>query len=972
MEEIILNALGQWAVIDIETSGADFLQDQIIDIGFLEFEGCKLVRKYSSLVRYEFPLSQFIQKLTGITDGMLSKAPRWKEVEPDVMELYGAQLLAHNADFEKGFLSPFFEKIEDDSPRESYEDSIPFLAILFPYKSSLKLERFIVDWNIADSEIHRGFEDSLDLLKVLLVANGLSRIDSNKRSMVLDLYRHHDLKDDWYYHFLSLADDELMTIAKEIDFDLQAQIQIAREFEERQKEEAFEVEASNFSMSFSGDNIKKILRDEKSLQKISPHYQFRESQEQLSLRTGQAFKNDVHALIQAPTGTGKTLGYLLPSTLFSLESEKQVLVATGTKALQEQAMFKDIPQLRKMLGLSDEQFKIRRLVGSSNHLCELLYRQDQDSDSSEGLFEQDGEEKKHTALAKVFLEMVFYHNSEASFDDWILRDDLPYVLQRKFKKLYEMQRDFAVDFRSCSGNQCPFAKDCTYIRGLREAKDANLIIGNHSLMFSWPRAFPRPQYIVVDEAHKIEEETTKAFSYELSQSALDHLSKSLNQMQGLGSLFYLLAAFEEEAGASTPVINQIREGALEAQKMLSDHLTGLPDLMEQFFKRHPRYTSTFWNELPMVDKSKPKDTVSLAIFNHLDSIKFILENLYNVLLPYATRWEVKDLKDEQQVTAFTRFETFFSNLSDIFEVLDVSLNLKEGYTHSLRFHENEGYLFESSPINVGEKLHDHLLETTSSVVMTSATLGNAHGDQGVRGIEWATGYTYLDPQRRFKSGFYLPSVYDYAQKTRVFLCDDVPSLHHPEFVSTVLKPIMKLIKELGGRTLLLFSARSRFDTAREILLREFEGKIPLFIQGMGSQVIEDFKSVESGILLGMESFGEGIDIPGETLQFVFVDKVPDLRMDRVINERRNFYDTNIGNEFTDYYLSHRTRKLHQKLGRLIRRENDYGGIIVVDSRISKWKGRTMGTFMKLMEPYQIKREPLQKACEDVANFILDH
>jgi ATP-dependent DNA helicase DinG len=278
----------------------------------------------------------------------------------------------------------------------------------------------------------------------------------------------------------------------------------------------------------------------------------------------------------------------------------------------------------------------------------------------------------------------------------------------------------------------------------------------------------------------------------------------------------------------------------------------------------------------------------------------------------------------------------------------------------------------ASPVNVGKVLHEGLLEISDSVVFTSATLGNDKGDQGSRGIEWATGYSYLDPERRFKSGFYLPATFDYKNKTKVFLCDDTLPIWDKSFVPETLKKVSTLIRELKGRSLLLFSARSRFEIARELLLEEFDGEIPLFIQGMGNNVVEDFKNSDGGILLGMESFGEGIDIPGEALQFVFVDKIPDLRMDLVIQDRRDFYESNIGNEFTDYYLSHRTRSLHQKLGRLLRTENDIGGVIVVDSRIRSWKGRTMQQLLKLMEPYDIKRTSLQEACEQVSDFVIQH
>ena len=281
----------------------------------------------------------------------------------------------------------------------------------------------------------------------------------------------------------------------------------------------------------------------------------------------------------------------------------------------------------------------------------------------------------------------------------------------------------------------------------------------------------------------------------------------------------------------------------------------------------------------------------------------------------------------------------------------------------------EGYSIESSPIDVGKKIHDELLMMSSSVVFTSATLGNAAGDSGVQGVEWMTGYSYLSPEKRFKSGLYLDAVYDYKNNSKVYLCSDTRNISDPLFVPDLLKEVMPLIKRLGGKTLLLFSSRLRFEMASDIVLREFEGKIPVYVQGLGKNVVEEFKKENGAILIGMESFGEGIDIPGEKLSFIVVDKIPDVRQDLVIQRRRDFFEFKFGNEFNDYFLAHRTRSLHQKFGRLLRSENDHGAILLVDNRVKKWKGNTLKTFQKLMEPYQIISSALPKACEDIAEYF---
>ena len=357
----------------------------------------------------------------------------------------------------------------------------------------------------------------------------------------------------------------------------------------------------------------------------------------------------------------------------------------------------------------------------------------------------------------------------------------------------------------------------------------------------------------------------------------------------------------------------------------------------------------------MLDRKSVHDQTEKSIRDHLESIFHILGSFYNELMPFGSRFESKEMKDDQQAMAWTRFEKFLGGIEDTVTALEIGLQGKEDYARSMKFHEKQGFVMESAPINVGQVLHDGLLATSASVLYTSATLGNAHGDQGTKGIEWATGYIYLEAERRFKRGFYLPAAYDYKKNTTVFLCDDTPSLYDKSFVESVMTPVMDLIQDLGGRSLLLFSARVRFERACEFLLEKFEGKIPVFIQGMGNNVVDDFKENGEGVLIGMESFGEGIDIPGEALQFVFIDKIPDLRQDYVIQRRRDYYEANLGNEFNDYYLSTRTRALHQKLGRLLRTEKDFGGVIIVDSRVRKWKGRTMEKLIKQMEPYELKR-----------------
>jgi ATP-dependent DNA helicase DinG len=947
--------LGSWAVIDIETTGINPSTDEIIDLGFLQFEDTKLVRTFSSLVRPTNQVSSFITKLTGITNDQLKKAPLWSSVEVDLMSLESHHLLAHNANFEESFLKRYFDKIQQPNGRETYQDSLFYLALLFPEANALNLEFFINMLGISEKEEHRGLADSRDLLKTLLISTYLTHLDKEFRLKLMEVFA--EFPDDFFYkNFFMLTSDELINIADNIDYPL---VEAVKRYNLIQKSPAISVDhPTKFSKEFSGENIQIILRDENEIKSIAPHYKHREAQEKLAVRVGRAFKNKIHALIQAPTGTGKTMGYLLPSFLFSLNENEVCLVATGTKTLQDQALAKDVPQMKRLLNLGEEA-KVVKLVGSSNHLCELLFREEENSNTFISPFSE--------IFSKAYLEMFFFYNSRVGYERKLTREQIPYILKKLSPELSEKDSALAVDYRACAGQNCPMANQCSYIQGLREAKEARLIIGNHALMMNWPRSIPRPQYIVVDEAHRLEHEATKAYSLEVQHKYLDSFLK--NFPQGMGSLIYLLSNSEDEFSVEN-TIQTLREQTQFNLKMLRDHFEAMPDVVESWFKKLPQYSPAYSNELPFPKKGELKDSLAASILNHIESLHFIFESLYQLYMPHMSRWENREFKNEpQKLKALTVFETNFSVLEKLLNCFKHYLDNPSDWCTILKFSEMEGYSIESSPIDVGKKIHDELLMMSSSVVFTSATLGNAAGDSGVQGVEWMTGYSYLSPEKRFKSGLYLDAVYDYKNNSKVYLCSDTRNISDPLFVPDLLKEVMPLIKRLGGKTLLLFSSRLRFEMASDIVLREFEGKIPVYVQGLGKNVVEEFKKENGAILIGMESFGEGIDIPGEKLSFIVVDKIPDVRQDLVIQRRRDFFEFKFGNEFNDYFLAHRTRSLHQKFGRLLRSENDHGAILLVDNRVKKWKGNTLKTFQKLMEPYQIISSALPKACEDIAEYF---
>ena len=227
------NFLGRWAVIDIETTGIDASKDEIIDVGFVQFEGTEIVRDYTSLVRTEYPISNFIQKLTGIKSLSLKKAPVWDEVKTEVQDLFGHSLVAHNADFERSFLENTFDEIDDGEGRETYEDSLYFLSMLFPGRSSLNLESFIIEFDLAAHEAHRGLQDSLDLLKVMIIGTLKAKNNPEFDQTLDSLLSKYNLDEWWYAKFYRQSISNLLEIADQIDFDAEHSM---RELYEKEQE----------------------------------------------------------------------------------------------------------------------------------------------------------------------------------------------------------------------------------------------------------------------------------------------------------------------------------------------------------------------------------------------------------------------------------------------------------------------------------------------------------------------------------------------------------------------------------------------------------------------------------------------------------------------------------------------------------------------------------------------------------------
>ena len=256
----------KWAILDIETTGINPGSDSIIDIGFLQFEGLKLVKRYSSLVRTETRISHFIKKLTGITNQMVQKAPTFDHIWDEVADLDDHIVIAHNASFEASFLE---EEFASRGLNIEFVDSIPFLGLLDPLKQKLGLEKLLSDYCIADSEVHRGLEDSEDLLRVLLLSLSACRANDIYWNFIKEKFETSFKGNWWFEDFVKLSNEELRELAMVVDFDIDSCLQKISDIDAlTRKKNEDETSEKMFDLKFNGDNLKEILRS-KTLRKNS-------------------------------------------------------------------------------------------------------------------------------------------------------------------------------------------------------------------------------------------------------------------------------------------------------------------------------------------------------------------------------------------------------------------------------------------------------------------------------------------------------------------------------------------------------------------------------------------------------------------------------------------------------------------------------------------------------------------------------
>ena len=620
--------------------------------------------------------------------------------------------------------------------------------------------------------------------------------------------------------------------------------------------------------------IRDIFKRGGRLSKRFSSYEYRQEQVEMASAIARAIKEERHLLVEAGTGVGKSLAYLIPFVLWSLKEGKRVLISTHTKALQAQLIEKDIPFLKEALGV---EFKSALCLGSENFLCLRRFFEA----SQIGLFEDDRERKALTKISKWVGKAKDGLKQELNFD-------LPVSLWKKISRQSDL----------CLTNKCPHRKDCYYDRARVKQRQANLLICNHHLFFAnlsqGQRVLPQFKAVVFDEAHTLEEVATNYLGLEVSNFKVKFLLNSLyNPKTGKGFLKRISGLKVEkikgeivEAGRENEVFfrNLTEKTGVRAVTARIKEKGFLPNILEEPFKR-------------------------------------LLTSLQKLL---------KEVEDEEVkielLSMISRAAIILSDLEFILKAED------EGFVYWVEVggERLRRQSLKATPISIAGILKERVFDKISPVILTSATLSTANDFGHIKSC------LGLESPLELR----LDSPFNFKEQVVLYLPRNIPdpTIDLKAFKNSITSEIISLLAQNGGRTFVLFTNFKMMEevyqkAAAELPSLRFlkQGDLPT------NRLIEVFKR-EKAVLFGVNTFWQGVDIPGEALSCIIITKLPfAVPDDPVVEARMEQITKNGKNPFYEYQVPKAILLLRQGFGRLIRTRKDKGLVAILDPRI-KTKG----------------------------------
>jgi len=593
-------------------------------------------------------------------------------------------------------------------------------------------------------------------------------------------------------------------------------------------------------------------------------YEFRPGQLAMAEQVETALAEKRHLLVEAGTGTGKTLAYLIPV----IASGNRVVISTGTKNLQEQLYYKDIPFLQEHF---ERPINVAYMKGRNNYLCRQKLYETEKRPTLTGLveiedfklvreWEQGTETGDRAELKKLPQDSTVWDNLDA-------RREL------------------------CAGQKCEQFERCFVTLMHQRAAEADIIIVNHHLYFAdlalregdYMSIIPNYEAVVFDEAHEVEDVAGQHFGIQLSNYHFDELARDIQN-----------TAIQMEIGSRELNV------AIETLRIRS----------MAFFALFERYQGRTGFEHREGFRKRYADEYAM---------------LLNVLNLVRTQLKLTPKQTDEIIPLERRTAELDRELRFLIEGED------EKYVYWIE-RRGKGVFLQATPIDVAEILAERLFDQVDTVVLTSATLAVEDKFDFIRG---RLGITRAED-------LVVPGHFDWRKQVVFYVPDRLPDPRSPEFVQQAADQVIGLLRASSGRAFVLFTSYQQMNAIHDAV--SFAIEYPTLIQGSApnSALLEEFRSTDNCVLFGTSSFWQGVDVPGEQLSMVIIDKLPfAVPTDPVVQARIRSLRQAGEDPFNAYQIPQAVIALKQGFGRLIRHKKDRGALVLLDNRILNARyGRT--------------------------------
>lgn len=888
-----------FVALDVETTG---LNDdaEIIEVGLVRIEDGKIAETWQTLVKPKKKIPKDIAIMTGISNDMVKDAPTWQEIEEGFLAFVDGQLLlAHNYPFDKG-------RVEFQLGRKlsnNWLDSHDMAKLFLPTLSSYKLSAIATHLHIPDTDHHRALNDAIVcaqlFLKLLEVAASQDPFALHEMAITYSGQQETLFASDSH----SLGD---------LLFRLAESATAASQTTPLTFYEEAPLETTAPHLRF--ENAESFFAHNGILAAHKPDFQYRAQQVEMLSCIKQAFEEKKHALIEAGTGTGKSFAYLVPALLWSLEHDERVVIATGTINLQEQLYHIDLPFLKKALGYP---FATAIAKGRSNYLCLRRF--------SEYCRQASGTSERERIFAT---SLVLWRSLDAS-------GDREHLNLNKAENQYWQNIASAPD--TCLGRRCPFYNECCYFNSKRQCEQARVIVTNHSLLFQDLKIgslLPEYDRVIIDEAHHLEDEATHQFTDTID---LELIQKLLNNFIRTGGF---LARVNIAVGKAETLADNSTEIGERGTRAMADCQDAVQSV---------KATITFANEIPeLTNIGDLRITDKIRNSGWWQTLEESLRKSHRMLTTAVVSINrlLTSLGEDENIESLLREMTHARDrLAEQRDWLERFIaGIDDDFVYWAKTYKNFSYanlLLNAAYIDIMPLVHEKLFEAKSTVVLTSATLAVN------KDLRFAADRFLLTPDEYLSS--INDSPFDYEHQSLIAIPNDhkdYSKISDLEYTRNVIADLKKLIPAVDGDMLVLFTSYAMLNRVQQALKDDhsLDGyRILAHGQdGSRSSLLEALQDGEKTVLLGANSFWEGVDVKGASLRTVVITKLPFTPPTMPVESARNDLLKSQGkNAFTTSSLPQAVLRFRQGCGRLIRSNTDRGCIIILDNRIlTKSYGRT--------------------------------